>query len=98
MRTLLQDSCPLSERELQQLAEKILSAYLLEKDFQAFADALRSLYRVTRYHEHVPEMIGRRLLAVQKVIAGREPADHVASRLDPEKTDFTAGAMVFRSR
>ena len=95
VRTLLRDTCPLSERELQQLAEKILASYLAQDELQAFADALRSLYRVTRYHEHVPEAVGRRLLAVQKVIAGREMADHVSARLNPEKTDFTAWVRWF---
>ena len=69
-----------------------MTAYLEQKEWQPFADSIRALDSVWDIVEALGPNVRERMEKIRKVVAGRDLAEHVASNLDPEHTNFTAWA------
>ncbi len=89
---LLRQNTALAASELQGIVVRVLTAYLEQKNWQGFADAIRSLQPVFRAGPGLLPSMAERIEKIERVVTGRDMAEHVAECLDPEQTNFTAWA------
>ena len=85
----------LSNAELQGIWVKMLSAYLEMGNWQAFADALRTVSPVLNAGFAFAPNVGERLDKIRKVVAGRDLAEQVAAHLNHEEPNFTSWVRWF---
>ncbi len=82
---------PLTVEELQDLLVRLLVSYLDLKEWQRFADALRTVRGLVEAADGFADaQVAIRLRELYEALAGGALLEPLAEHLDPEQTDFTA--------